>query len=443
MQQNKLAARQEWRDNWTLVVAALIGSSFAGIPIYSMTFFIDPLTTEFNWSHTQAAFGLTLIAIVGVPLAPFVGALVDKWGPRRLAMLGIVSSTIMLGSLGLTTGSITLWTAQWLAYALAVLSLKTTVWTAAVGRVFDSGRGMAIAATICGTAIAQTFAPLLSYWLIEIVGWRYAYVAMAAGWGGLAYVFVLFFFHDGRIAANKALRAGGSAVVTPAVPGLTVQEAMRSSIIYRISLALTLVSVLSMTVITHKVTILAEMAIPRSTAALIAGTAGIAGICGKLITGWLYDRSSSQWIGALAFGLPAFGFAMMTEPFRTPSLIVIAMILLGFGSGASLQATVYLITRYVGMRNYGKVFGTVSIIMVFGVGAGPLVGGAIYDYFHSYAPLIIAGGPLTLCAGLLVMGFGPYPNWDAPGDTRDKRDTATHAGTEGGASSISVSGGGV
>ncbi len=67
MEQNKLAARQEWRDHWPLVLAALIGSSFAGIPIYSMTFFIDPLTDEFKWSHTQAAFGLTLIAIVGVP----------------------------------------------------------------------------------------------------------------------------------------------------------------------------------------------------------------------------------------------------------------------------------------------------------------------------------------------------------------------------------------
>jgi MFS family permease len=428
MERSKQAAAQEWRDRWPLVMAALVGGSFAGIPIYSMTFFIDPLTDEFGWSHTQAAFGLTLIAIVGVPLSPFVGALVDEWGPRRLAKIGIVTSSLMLGSLGLTTGSIALWTVQWLIYALVILALKTTVWTAAVGRVFDSGRGMAIAATLCGTAIAQTLAPLFSYGLIEAVGWRYAYIAMAAGWGGLAFIFVFFCFHDGRDAASTNMPAGEPATATPvALTGLTVKEAVRNPIIYRIALALAIASLLSMTVITHKVSILAEMAIPRSSAALIASTAGIAGISGKLIAGWLYDRSASQWIGAFAFGLPAVGFVLMTEPIRTPLLIVASMILLGFGAGASLQATVYLITRYIGMRNYGKVFGTVSIIMVFGVGAGPVLGGAIYDRFHSYEPLLVAGGPLALFAGLLVLGLGPYPRWDMPTKLPAIGVTQTHA----------------
>lgn len=436
---SKPGAAQEWRDHWPLVLAALIGFSFSAVPIHSMTFFIDPVADEFKWSHTQVAFGLSLFAIVGVPLSPFVGALVDNWGPRRLAMMGIAASAIMLGSLGFTTGSITMWVIQWVVYALVILALKITVWTAAVGRVFDRGRGMAIAATLCGTAISQTIAPLLSYWLIDVVGWRYAYIGIAVGWGGLAFVFLFFFFHDGRNAAARALRAGESAPAPPiAVSGLTTSEAIRSPIIYRIALALALVSILSMAVVTHKVSILGEMAIPRSGAALIASTAGVAAISGKLIAGWLYDRSDSQWIGALAFGLPALGFALMVEPIRTPFLIVLGMILLGLGSGSSLQATVYLITRYAGMRNYGKVFGTVSIITVFGVGAGPVLGGAIYDHFHSYAPLIIAGIPLTLLSSLLVIGFGPYPDWDVPTESGEGHSSAASVGADGGPSSITV-----
>lgn len=429
MERDIRAARQEWRDHWTLVLAAFVGFSFAGIPTHAMTFFLDPLTAEFGWSHTEAAFGLSLVAIVGVPLSPFVGALVDSWGPRRLALFGIVASVIMLASLGLTTGWVMLWWFQWLLYAAAMIMLKTTVWTAAVGRVFDSGRGMAIAATLCGTAFAQTLVPLLSYWLIETLGWRSAFIAMAGGWGGLSVLLVILFFHVGGQVRHHGGESSGPAVM-PAAPvgGLTTMQAARSLIVYRIALALALVSVLSMTIIAHKVGILAEMSISRSHAAMIASTAGVAGISGKLFTGWLYDRSQSQWIGAVAFGLPALGFACMLEPIRTPFLIVMGMILLGLGSGASLQVTVYLITRYVGMRNFGKVFGTVSIITVFGVGAGPVLGGLVFDHFHSYEPLIVMGTFLGLIASLAVTGLGPYPEW-APVDAADESLTVPRPAT--------------
>jgi len=93
-------------------------------------------------------------------------------------------------------------------------------------------------------------------------------------------------------------------------------------------------------------------------------------------------------------------------------LIVIAMILMGYGSGAGLQASVYLTTRHAGQRNYGKIFGTMSIVMSLGVGLGPVVGGLVADHFHSYAPLLVAGVPLALLSGLLMLGLGTYPQWD-------------------------------
>lgn len=415
---------REWRDNWTLVLAAFVGFSFAGIPPYAMTFFIDPLTSEFGWTRTQAAFGLSLFAVIGVPLSPFVGALVDSWGPRRLAITGLVSSTIMLGSLGFTTGSVELWSAQWVVFACAIIMLKTTVWTAAVGRVFDNGRGMAIAATLCGTAFAQTVVPLLAYQLIESVGWRWAFTAFATGWGGIALLLVLLFFRDGprtRTLDEKTRETPAS------FGGMTTKEAARSLIVYRIAMALALVSVLSMTVIAHKVGILGEMDISRSHAAMIAATAGAAGISGKLLTGWLFDRSDSQWIGAVAFGLPAVGFVCMLEPIRTPFLIVLGMVFLGLGNGASMQVTVYLITRYVGMRNFGKVFGTVSMITVFGVGAGPVLGGLIVDTFGSFEPLIVGGSVVGLLASALVMGLGPYPDWGTGGRSSEPPPTIPSA----------------
>ncbi|MFT3965778.1 MAG: MFS transporter [Sphingobium sp.] len=406
------SAREEWRQHWKLVLAALVGSSLAALPVQAIAFFIDPLTQAFGWSRVQATVGLSIFALVVVPLSPVAGMMIDRWGARRMAMSGLALTAIAFGSLGLTTGSFSLWIFQWTIYALLGLTIKMTVWTAAVSSVFRHGRGMAIAVTLCGTALAQTIAPLLSYYLIEQFGWRLAYIVMAVGWGGLSFILTALFFFDGRQRGSAAKQAAGAIIASDAAHGLSVGQALRCLSLYRLALALVINSILSIAVVTNKVGIVGEMGISRGAAAQIAATAGIAGISGKLLTGWLYDRSSSQWIGIAAFGVPAIGFTLMLDPLRTEPLLVLGMILFGFGSGATLQASVYLTARYAGLRNYGKIYGTLSAVTALGIGVGPLLGGAIYDHFHSYGPLIILGVPLGLLSGLLVTRLGPYPQWE-------------------------------
>lgn len=175
------SARDEWRVSWPLLLAALVGGSFAAMPVYAMTFFIDPLSQDLGWSRTQVTVGLTLIAIADIPLAPVAGALIDRFGARRIAIAGLSATALAFASLAATTGAFALWIFQWALYALAGVTLKNTLWTSAVSSAFISGRGMAIAVTLCGTALRQTLAPLLAYWLIEAVGWRLAYVGLALG----------------------------------------------------------------------------------------------------------------------------------------------------------------------------------------------------------------------------------------------------------------------
>lgn len=98
--------------------------------------------------------------------------------------------------MGLTTGSLPLWIGQWVCYSVAGAALKATVWTAAVASMFHRSRGMAIAVTLSGTALAQTIAPLLTNWLIAAYGWRIAYFALGGGWGGITLILLLLFFHD-------------------------------------------------------------------------------------------------------------------------------------------------------------------------------------------------------------------------------------------------------
>ena len=82
-----MTAAQEWRANWKVVLAGMLGGSLASVHIYSFGVMIQPLEQEFGWSRTHIASGLLVVSIAGVLLATLVGAAIDRFGPRRFGML--------------------------------------------------------------------------------------------------------------------------------------------------------------------------------------------------------------------------------------------------------------------------------------------------------------------------------------------------------------------
>lgn len=404
--------RAEWRTHWPLVLAAAVGFSFHSIVTYSIGLFIQPLSEEFGWSRAQITAGLTLAAISTVPLSPVVGTLIDRWGTRRLALPGLLLTSLSLASFGLANGSNSQWLALWAFYALVALAVKSTVWTTAVAKVFFEGRGLAMAVVLCGTAITQILAPPITRLLIDTVGWREAYFWLAAAWGGPTLILAVFFLFDSHdIAKGHGKKLGSQNLLSDALSGLTLRAALRNSSLLRIALATLIMMLLGIAVIVHQVPILTEAGVTRERAAYLASLSGVAGIAGKIITGWLMDRYHGAKVGGITLGISGVAFLMLLEPIRTPGLIVLSMIIIGYATGAKLQVTAYLTGRYGGMRNFGALFGTMSSLLAIGAGFGPVIAGAIFDYSGSYEPLLLIGFPAMLFCAILIYSLGPYPVW--------------------------------
>lgn len=85
-------ARTEWRRHWPTVLAALGGVGISTMTIYSAGLFIEPFEREFGWTRAQIAFGPTLSAVSGVLLGPFAGAAIDRLGPRRIGIAGVIGT---------------------------------------------------------------------------------------------------------------------------------------------------------------------------------------------------------------------------------------------------------------------------------------------------------------------------------------------------------------
>lgn len=149
----------EWRSGWRLVVAAFCGFSFFSLMTASMGVFILPLAREFGWGRTLLSSGVTIASLSAALLSPFFGVLIDRYGSRRIALPGLVATIVAISLFGTANGSPTQWLVLWAIYAVISIAVKTTVWTAAITHHFEAARGMALALTLSGTAVAQAIVP--------------------------------------------------------------------------------------------------------------------------------------------------------------------------------------------------------------------------------------------------------------------------------------------
>ncbi len=410
----------EWRAHWPLIVTAFVGLSLTSVIINSTGLVIEPLEREFGWSRTQVTAGTSLAALLAIPLSPFVGALIDRYGVRKLALPGTVLASLGIAGIALANGSRVQWIALWTFYGLVALLIKPTIWTAAVTGAFTAGRSLAISVILCGTAFAGIAVPPLMQFVTDSFGWREGYLTIALLWGVPAFAlsyFCLYDTHDQRQGAGR----DGMPVRPIDLRGLSVAEAVRSFTLWRIGLATLLMLLLASCLLVHQVPMLTEFGVSRHNAALLASLVGFAGVVGKLVTGWMMERWDAGLVGSATNFATALALVLLLEPFRSPLTIVCSIMVVGYAGGTKLQLCVYLTGIYAGMRNYGKIFGVMASIVAACGGLGPVVGGLFYDAFGGYDEMILTAIPASVISGLMILRLGAYPEWSRSLEAGNRR----------------------
>jgi len=410
----------EWQSGWKLVLACFFGFSFFSVIAASLGIFMEPLSEEFGWSRTLVSSGILLATVVTALLSPPVGILIDRYGSRRVALPGIIVTSLALAAFSLLNGSEVQWLLLWAVYAAIAVSIKTTVWTTAVAGMFNRSRGLALGIVLAGTAAAQATVPPLANWLIELFGWRSSYVILSLGWASITLILCwrfLFDAHDRELDSsekNNGDRVSGEDTVKikPTFSGLAIKQAYRSKALWIILVSTALMMLLTIGLHVHQIPLLTATGVSRTNAAWLSSMAGIAAVIGKLGTGYLLDRFRPNWVAGLTMAGTFFAFALLYENMGSPLLIVFAMLVNGYTSGTTLQISGYLRVRFAGMKNFGLIFGTLTGITALGAGVGPVLAGLVYDLSGSYGLFLIAGAIGSLLCGLLLIGLPAYPVWE-------------------------------
>lgn len=419
MQKNnsQTSAFAEWRRNWTLVLASAFGISVATIHLYSAGIFIEPLERQFGWSRAQIVSGITLASVIGTFGSPCTGYLIDSYGPRRIALPGMLIFCGGIAMLSLVGGEIWQWWLLWLIVALGWVCIKPTVWTAAISSRFDKSRGLALAVALSGTGIGAVLAPLTAGMLIGNFGWRLAYVMLVGLWVLIAFPLVWLFFRGAQDAQVRGQPQGKARQV--GLPGLGVREAIYSARFVKILCAAVLVTVSATGLMMHMVPILSDGGLDRTAAVRVAGIMGLATVTGRLAMGVLLDRVHGPLICAAIFLFPMVaGLFLLRYDGSFLSAMVIACCV-GLALGAELDGLAYFASRYFGLRNFGTLFGTIVGLISLGTGVGPLIAGAIYDSFGTYRPFLWLVIPSSALAAILIGTLGRYPVFDGEGAVAD------------------------
>lgn len=371
---------------------------------YSQGFFVGPVIQEFGWTPGQFFLGFTIFMCAGLFTAPIVGSLGQRYGIRRLGLIGLVGHSLAYIILSLNPGSLPLWYASWALLAVLGAGSLSVIWTAVLNGWFVKNRGAAVGITMAGTGIGAFILPPVVEFLISNHGWRTAYQGVGIGALLISLPIVYFLFRE-----NKEPSAANS-VPPDQAWGMSRSEAMSTSRFWILGAVLFLTAFVVVALLSNFERIIGAKGVDRSTIAMIASVLGVTVIIGRLLVGALVDRFWAPAVASVFFVLPITAMILLVNvPFTVPVGIVIA-IFIGLAAGAELDLLAYLTSKYFGPRNYGKIFGAIFAFFTVGAGLAPPVFGEMASRTGSYTvPLYSAVGVLVFCIILFLM-LGKYPD---------------------------------
>jgi MFS family permease len=139
-----------------------------GVALWGLPFYYDFMVQQFGWTRAQVTSGNALSKLVVGPIFGFVaGWVVDRFGPRRLMMIGIVMAGAALVGLGWTS-SLGMFYFFYFFNALGYVcggplsnQVLLTEW-------FDRSRGKAMGFAYLGIGIGGATVPWISHALSSI-----------------------------------------------------------------------------------------------------------------------------------------------------------------------------------------------------------------------------------------------------------------------------------
>jgi MFS family permease len=398
------------------VVAAAFAVTFVGFgSAYTFSAFVESLQRDFAASRGQISLVFSLAGFLYFGFGIVSGPLADRFGSRRLAVAGMLLTAAGLAAAGAAHTLLQVYVAYGLGVGLGVGCAYVPA-VGAVQRWFVRRRGFASGLAVAGIGVGTLVMPPLASALIAHVGWRGAYVTLAAiavvAGAGMS----LLIENDPR---GRGLLPDGDAVAAPsggptpgvasAVPaGASVREAVMSRAFASLYAACLVCSFGVFVPFVHLVPYALDRGVAPSAAVLLLGAIGVGSTAGRFFLGGLADRFGRRASLLAMFAGMAVALVAWAGAGTVATLAAFALVF-GVFYGGWVAVLPAVAMDYFGGRNVSAIIGVLYTSVAFGTLIGPAAAGFVYDAGGGYLVPILASAAANAIAFAIVATTGRAP----------------------------------
>lgn len=379
MQANKLSPGQ-------LKVAAtgfLSLFSIVGIMVYGLPFFYDFWVKDFGWSRATVTSGNAFAKVAVGLLGFFAGWFIDRFGPRRLMLAGILMGGIAL--VGLSTV-----TALWQFYLFYVFSalgymcagpLPNQVLTA---RWFNKTRGKAMGFAYLGIGVGGMLVPQIAKWLNIQFGWQQALMLLGILMVVISFPMAWIVKENPEIQSIEAIKEETTIPLKKIVKGWPFYLLLIGSMCS--------IGAVAGTSQNLKLFFSLDLKYSQGQSANIISLVLFSSIIGRVLMGWLADKFPKKYVMILIYTLVAGSIPLLYFA-DTPGIIYLFAFIFGIGLGGDYMIIPLMAAELFGVRIMGRVMGLVLTADGLAEAFSPMLVAKLRDesanYANGFAVLII------------------------------------------------------
>lgn len=360
---------------------------------YSFGVFVRPMLIEYGWSMTIIQLGSSINLIIYASTGIFTGWLMDRIAPKWIMIVGILVTSSGLILAGHVKTPLGLYIAYGVLVGIGSSGCGSVVCTSTVGKWFNRRKGLAIGLASMGIGVGtMLMAPLAGY-IVKHYGWRNGFFFI-----GITMVILGIFISSifmGKKGPDDNDFSPGTGKPVPEANRLdpvikfkakpSLKPVLKTAQYWIVISCNMCVAMTVMLTFNLQIVYAIHKGINDLEAAAALGLIGVSGSCGKLFFGWFCDRvRDAKYAASSGFIIMAIGTFLLYKAESVMLLYPFALIY-GFGYGSLAPVMPYLLSDLFGRQLLGSTYGLLVFFVIgLGGGAGPLLGGYLYDRTGTY-----------------------------------------------------------